>query len=262
MSSNAKSRRDAILEQVVSRGHVSVRDVSLDLGVSEATIRRDLRALADVKHIDLVYGGATVHRAAEQSIHWRTQQNIEAKRVIGKLAADLVRDGEMLFMDSGSTCFEMRHYLMGKRDLSVILHSTNLALELGKIPGVSIVMLGGHYRPDRMDSIGPLSLNAIDQLRGYVAFIGTDGLSMEFGITASDIETSHLYQHVMKNARESVLLVDHTKFLSPSLYRICGIEAVSKVVTDCPPPADWADYLRGHGIELIYPQPTKEPANA
>src|SRR5512141_2314248 len=99
MSPNAKSRRDAILEQVVARGHVSVRDVSLDMGVSEATVRRDLRALADEKHIDLVYGGATVHRASEQSIHWRAQQNIEAKRVIGKLAAQLVHDGEMLFMD-------------------------------------------------------------------------------------------------------------------------------------------------------------------
>jgi DeoR/GlpR family transcriptional regulator of sugar metabolism len=262
MTQNAQNRRDSILEQVVARGHVSVKDICEELGVSEATIRRDLRALADLHQIDLVYGGATVHRSKEQSIQWRAQQNIEAKRAIGKLAATLVHDGELLFMDAGSTCFEMRHYLMGKRDLSVILHSTNLALELGKIPGVSIVMLGGHYRQDRMDSVGPLSVNAIDQLRGYIAFIGTDGLSMDFGVTATDVQTAELYRHVMKNARESILLVDHTKFLSPSLYRICDIDAVSRVITDCEPPAEWAEYLNARGIELLFPQPTKEPLNA
>lgn len=239
-----------------------MRDVAADLSVSEATIRRDLRALADLTHIDLVYGGATIRRSAEQSLQWRAQQNIEAKRVIGKMAADLVQDGDLLFIDAGSTCFEMRHYLPAKRELSVIVHSTNLALELGKNAGMTIITLGGHYRPDRMDSVGPLSVEAIDQLRGYVAFIGADGLSMDFGLSASDIQTAHLYQHVMKNARESILLVDHTKFLAPSLYRICDIDEVTRVVTDCEPPAEWREYLSTRGIELVFPGILKEPSNA
>jgi DeoR/GlpR family transcriptional regulator of sugar metabolism len=262
MSQTTRHRRDAILERVVARGHVSVKDVASDMSVSEATVRRDLRALADERHIDLVYGGATIRRSAEQSLEWRAQQNIEAKRVIGKIAADLVHDGDLLFIDAGSTCFEMRHYLPTKRELSVIVHSTNLALELGKNLGVTIIMLGGHYRPDRMDSVGPLSVNAIDQLRGYVAFIGADGLSMDFGLSASDIQTAHLYQHVMKNARESILLVDHTKFLAPSLFRICDIDAVTTVVTDCEPPAGWDEYLGARGIELIFPSILKEPPYA
>ena len=195
-------------------------------------------------------------------MQWRAQQNMEAKRVIGRLAADLVQDGDLLFIDAGTTCFEMRRYLMDKRELSVIVHSTILAGELGKNPAISIIMLGGHYRPDRMDSIGPLSVNAIDQLRGYVAFIGADGLSMDFGLSASDIETANLYRHVMNNARESILLVDHTKFLSPSLFRICEIDAVARVVTDCEPPPGWAGYLAAHNIELLFPQPPKEPSNA
>jgi DeoR/GlpR family transcriptional regulator of sugar metabolism len=262
MSENTRQRREAILEQVVARGHVSVRDVAGDTGVSEATVRRDLRALADSRHVELVYGGATVRRGSEHSLQWRAQLNVDAKRTIGNLAAGLVRDGDLLFIDAGSTCFEMRSGLMERRELTVIVHSTNLAGELGKNPGISIIMLGGNYRPDRMDSIGPLSVGAIEQLRGYVAFIGADGVSMDFGLSATDIQTAHLYHQVVRNARETILLVDHTKFESPSLFKICEIEEVSRVVTDRAPSAGWPEFLASHDIELILPESFKEPNHA
>jgi len=236
-----------------------VRDLALGMSVSEATVRRDLRQLADSKQIDLVYGGATVRRCHDQSLQFRAQQNIEAKRAIGRLASELVQDGDMIFIDCGTTCFEMRHYLKAKRSLTVILNSTRLATELGENGDFSIILLGGNYRHDRMDAIGPLAVNAIDQLRGYIAFIGVDGLDMEFGLSASDIQTAHLYQHVMKNARESILLADRSKFLAPSLYRIGDIESVSRIVTDGPPSAEWAEHLTARGIDLIYPDNKEEP---
>jgi len=261
MSMTVSHRRRHILEQVVARGHVSVRDLAFGMAVSEATVRRDLRQLADAKQIDLVYGGATIRRSRDQSLESRAQQNIAAKRTIGKLASELVQDGDMIFIDCGTTCFEMRHYLKAKRGLTVILNSTRLATELGENGDFSIILLGGNYRHDRMDAIGPLAVNAIDQLRGYTAFIGVDGLDREFGLSASDIQTAHLYQHVMKNARESILLADHTKFLAPSLYRIGDIESVSRIVTDCAPDPEWAEHLAAHGIDIIYPE-TKETTHA
>lgn len=259
MSMTVSQRKKHILEQILARGHVAVRDLALDLSVSEATVRRDLRQLADAKQIDLVYGGATVRRSPDQSLQSRARQNIEAKRAIGKLASELVQDGDMIFVDCGTTCFEMRHYLKAKRALTVILNSTRLAMELGENSDFSIILLGGNYRHDRMDAIGPLAVNAIDQLRGYTAFIGVDGLDMDFGLSASDIQTAHLYQHVMKNARESILLADRSKFLSPSLYRIGDIESVSRIVTDGPPPAEWIGHLAALGIDLIYPDSKEKP---
>lgn len=253
MSQNTTERREEILNRVLARGHVTVRGLAGDLSVSEATVRRDLRSLADEKRLDLVYGGATLPRASDYSIQSRAQRNVDAKRVVGRLAAGLVHDGEMLFVDSGTTCFEMRHHLVRKRGLSIIINSTRLALELGAGQDISIIQLGGHYRPERMDSYGPLATEAIDQLRGYVAFIGADGLGMDFGLTASDIHTAYLYQHVLKNARESILLVDHTKFNAPSLFRICGWDAISRVVTDRPPDTEWAEFLNARGIEIIRP---------
>ena len=125
---------------------------------------------------------------------------------------------------------------------------------------LSIITLGGQYRSDRMDTIGPLATSTLDQLRGYKAFLGADGLSMEFGVTAADIESAHLYRMAVRNARESILLVDHAKFLSPSLFKIVEWDAISRVITDSEPPAPWREFLDSHGIETIHP--SSGPAEA
>jgi DeoR/GlpR family transcriptional regulator of sugar metabolism len=249
-----QERRDDIINRILGRGHAAIKALAADLQVSEATVRRDLRALADAGEVELVYGGATLPRASDHSITSRAMRNVEAKRAIGKLAADLVADHEMLYIDAGTTCFEMRRYLQRKRGLSVILNSTRLAVELGASTDASIIQLGGHYRADTMDAVGPLAVAAISQLRGYLAFIGADGLGMEFGLSAIDIQTADLYQHVLANAREAVLLVDHTKFASPSLFRICGWEAITRVITDRQPDPGWLTFLTEKGIEVTCPE--------
>jgi DeoR family transcriptional regulator of aga operon len=253
-----QERRDEIITRLLRRGHAAIKDLSSELCVSEATVRRDLRVLADAGEVELVYGGATLPRMSDHSISSRALRNAEAKREIGRLAADLVADNEVLYIDAGTTCFEMHHYLQRKRGLSIILNSTRLAIELGSLPDASIVQLGGHYRAESMDAVGPLAVAAIDQLRGYVAFIGADGLGMEFGPTANDIQTAFLYQHVLKNAREAILLVDHTKFLTPSLFRICDWEGISRVVTDQEPQPEWLTLFKDTGIDVLWPRGSGE----
>jgi DeoR/GlpR family transcriptional regulator of sugar metabolism len=102
--------------------------------------------------------------------------------------------------------------------------------------------------------VGPLASATIDQFRGYRAFISADGLSMEFGITAGDIDIAYLYRQVIHNARETILLVDHSKFLIPSLFKITEFEAISRVVTDQRPPQEWLNFLGAKGVDLMYPE--------
>jgi DeoR/GlpR family transcriptional regulator of sugar metabolism len=259
MSLNTQQRREQILTHIYEHGFVEVKQLANLMGVSEATVRRDLRALADSKQLELVYGGATLPRTSDFSFRSKSQRNIEAKRVIGRLAASLVGDHEQLYLDSGTTCFEMCAHLKRKRGLSVIVNSARLAVELGGSPELSVIMIGGHYRADRMDTVGPLASTTIDQLRGYLAFIGADGLSMDFGTTASDIESAHLYRQAIHNARETILVIDHSKFLTPSLFKIADLDAFSRVVTDKPPLPEWRDFLNGKGIDVLYPEPTSSP---
>lgn len=251
MSLQGQQRREQILTEVVDRKHVAIKDLVAKLPASEATIRRDLKVLANEGAVELVHGGATLPRTSSSFLS-KAERNPEAKRVIGKLAADLVSDGEQVFLDSGTTCFAMAPFLKRKRGLSILANSARLALELD-MPGSSI-MLGGQYRPDRMDTVGPLAASALEQLRGYLCFIGADGISRDVGLMAADIESAHIYRLAVQNARETILLVDHTKFLSPSLFKIAGWDAVSRVVTDQPPSPQWMEFFQARGIRVLTPE--------
>lgn len=248
---SSRQRRERILTELFERRHVTAKDLAAEIGVSEATVRRDLKSLADDGQVELVYGGATLRRPSDFSFHSKATRNIEAKQAIGRLAASLVEDQDHIFLDSGTTCFEMTSCLKRRRGLSVIANSARLAMELDA-PGLSVILVGGLYRPDRMDFVGPLAMSMLSQLRGYVCFIGADGLHMDFGPAAADIESASLYRQAVQNARKAVLLVDQSKFATPSLFKIVDWDRISLVVTDQPPEAAWSDFFRSRGIEVMH----------
>jgi DeoR/GlpR family transcriptional regulator of sugar metabolism len=243
VSTSTRQRREKILGQVYETGHVAVKD------------------LAGTNLVELVYGGASLVRSYDFSFRSKMTRNLEGKKVIGKLAADLVPDGDTILLDSGTTCFQMVPLLKRKRGMKVIANSARLALELDA-PGLDVILIGGQYRPERMDTIGPLATAMLEQLRGYVAFIGTDGLGMDFGLTASDIESAHFYRVATRNARQVVLLVDHTKFASPSLFKIVDFDVVSHVVTDKLPSREWLDFFESKEIKLVVPPQGSLPASS
>ena len=247
-----QKRRDTILTNAYQSGHVSVRTIASELKVSEATIRRDLHGLASEGLLKLTHGGATVVKTSHYSFISKSRRNIEAKRVIAKLACELISDGEQLFLDSGTSCYEMTTYLRSKKSLSVILNSVRTGQEL-EAPGVNVLLLGGQYRPEMMDSVGPITYEVLERLRGYRAFLGTDGISQDFGLTAVDIDSAHIFTLAARNARECVLLADSTKFDQPSLYKIIDLSDVSTIVTEKKPTSDWMQYFNEQNVRVVYP---------
>lgn len=248
---SSHQRREKILSALFERRHASARDLAENMSVSEATVRRDLKALADTGEVELVYGGATLGRRSDYSFRAKGERNIEAKRIVGRLAADLVSDDAQIFLDSGTTCFEMIPFLKARQRLSIICSSARLALEFNT-PGISVILLGGQYRPDRMDTVGLLATATLDQLRGYVCFIGADGLDRDFGPAAADIESADLNRRAVRNARQTVLLVDHTKFTAASLFKVVEWNLISRIVTDRAPSPEWMDFLSARGIQTDY----------
>lgn len=253
MTSSIQQRREGILKKAYQHGYVEVSTLSVELGVSEATVRRDLRNLADEGLLELSHGGASVARGSDHSFLSRSVRNVEPKRIIGQLAADMVGDGDQLFLDSGTTCYEMTRYLRSKKGLSVIVNSIRTAQELYS-PGMNVVLLGGQYRPERMDAVGPMAAASLERLRGYRAFFGSDGIGMDFGPTAIDIESASIFGQAVQNAREAVLLIDRSKFDAPALYRIVKWPAVSTVVTDRHPDATWMEFFNQNGIDVVCPE--------
>lgn len=253
MSASAQERRQRILDEVFARRSASVVGLASAVEASEATIRRDLKALADEGRVDLVYGGATVRRSSDYSFRSKQQRNVEGKRAIAQLAADLVRDGDQIFLDSGTTCFEMATFLKRRRSLSIIANSARLAMELDA-PNTNVILIGGQYRPDRMDCVGPLAASTLEQLRGYVCFIGADGVAMDFGPSAADLESAHFNRLAVLNSRETILLADTTKFAVPSLFRIVDWDRVSRVISDASPDESWMRFFESRGISVVFPE--------
>jgi DeoR family glycerol-3-phosphate regulon repressor len=251
MSQATKERRKQIMAQLLDRKHVTVKDLAASMDVSGATVRRDLKALADEEELLLVHGGATLPRQGDFSFRAKQLRAVDEKRIIGRLAAALVLDGDQVFLDSGTTCSEMVPYLKKMHGVTVLANSARLALELNA-PGLRVFLIGGEYRPDRMDTVGPMAISALNQVRGYVAFIGADGLSVDFGPSASDMASAHLHHVVVENAREAVLLVDSSKFGGASLFQIVDWSRISKVVTDREPDGRWKRFFEEQTIEVIF----------
>lgn len=253
MNASNQSRRDAILSQAFRGGQVFVRTLAQELGVSESTIRRDLHQLAQQRLLELTHGGAVVVRNADYSFLSKSMQNVQAKRIIAQLASQLISDGDQIFLGSGTTCFALAAELRGKRALSVIVQSIRTAQEL-QVPGLNVVILGGQYRPDRMDTVGPVAAEVLEKFRGYTAFIGTDGMSMDFGTTSVDIESAHILSIAARNARACVLLADSSKFDRPSLYKVLDFKMISTVVTEQQPQQRWLEFFENMKIQVVFPQ--------
>ncbi len=183
MSQATAERRKLIMSQLLEQRQVTVKDLAAAMEVSDATVRRDLKALADEQGLKLVHGGAALPRERDFSYQARLLRSSQEKKVIGSLASKLMRDGEHVFLDSGTTCSELVPYVKQMHDVTILTNSARLALELDA-SGVQLYLIGGEYRPDRMDTIGPLAVSTLNQVRGYTAFIGADGLSMDFGPSA------------------------------------------------------------------------------
>jgi DeoR family fructose operon transcriptional repressor len=138
-------------------------------------------------------------------------------------------------------------------DITILANSARLALELDA-SGVQMFLIGGEYRPDRMDTIGPMAVETLNQVRGYMAFIGADGLSMDFGPSASDLASAHLHRQVIHNASQTVLLVDRSKFASPSLFQIVDWSQINSIVTDHEPGSEWRRFFRDRDINVVLPE--------
>jgi len=252
MSQATVNRRHRIMAQLLDKKQVTVKELAQVMDVSGATVRRDLRVLAAEEGLELNHGGASLSRRRDYSYQAKSLRATEAKNIVGQLAGALVGDGDHIFLDSGTTCSQVVPHLKHKRDVTVVANSARLALEL-EGTSAHMFMIGGEYRPARMDTVGPMALASLNTLRGYVAFIGTDGISMDFGPSASDIESAHLHRQVVQNAAATVLLVDHSKFGSASLFQIVGWSQITQVVTDQAPSAEWGKFFRENTIDVIYP---------
>ena len=255
MGIEAQSRQKRILEQLNSTGRVVVSSMAEELGVTEVTIRRDMAALQRKGLIKKTYGGA-VPAAPEvtTSVRYRQTRRLEAKRIVGQLASTVITDGDIIYLEAGSTCYEIIPHLSQKKDLTIIVNSLYLMRRLGELVGHKIIIIGGQYRPERMDMVGPGAEAAMAQLSGFKAFTGADDIAIDAGISGADVVTVGFAKLVLKRASAVIFVGDRTKFDNPALYKIADIDQLDYIVTDVKPSSLWHKAAKQKNIRLLYPK--------
>jgi DeoR/GlpR family transcriptional regulator of sugar metabolism len=249
-------RKKKILEKLEREGSILVKELADELGISETTVRRDLNELDSKGQLKQVYGGAVrVEKTLPSmnfSISSRNSREIAAKQAIGRAAASFANDSDIVYIDPGTTSWEMIPYLKDKKDLTIISNSVRLLQCLDYIGHHKIIQLGGILRPDRLDTVGTLAQRSIEQLRGYKAFQGGDGVDMEFGLSAIDHESAMVAKTMLTNAKQTIILADHTKFDSPSLlYKIIDIDKIDTLITDKKLSEAWEERCYAASVNVV-----------
>ncbi len=249
----AEQRHQFILDALRQKGRILVTDVSQELEVTEVTVRRDLAAMEKDGLLKKTYGGAVLGASEMNlSVRYRQTRNLSAKRTIGRLAAELIGDGENIYLEAGSTCYEIIPHLSKKKGLTIIVNSLHLMSRLHEQVQHKIILLGGQYRPERMDMIGPTAELGVSQLSGFTAFTGADDIDIEAGISGADVATVSFTKMVLKKASKVVFVGDRTKFDNPALYKIADLDDLDAIVTNTHPGPDWVRACNDKHIDLIW----------
>lgn len=253
MSLTYEERRQTILAQLEMDGKVQVHALAELFNVSTETIRRDLDRLEKEEKLRKVYGGAVRMRSEiiEPVFLKRSQMHQSEKQAIGKLAASLVKDGETVMLDNGTTTLEIMRQLKDRADVTVITNSVViLTCALEEFQG-KVIFAGGEVNLSYQAATGPIAHNMLDQFKVNKAFISAGGVSLADGITEYNLDEALISRKMMQRAEESILLVDHSKFGVTTFAQIAPIEQISMIITDSGCSQEWIDALHRLDVEIL-----------
>lgn len=247
---NQVDRRSFILQQVESRGSVTVASLADQLQVSEMTIRRDLNDLEKDGLVKRIYGGAVSARGRsyEPPLLLRSKEHAPEKKAIGHRAAQLVADGDSIALDVGTTTLEVARQLQDRRNLTIITPSLHIANLFVNNPHIRLILPGGTVRPGEASMIGDLAQQSFKDLFVDRLFLGVGGIDVEAGITEFNLDDAFVKRAMIQSAKEVIVVADASKFDRVAFAAIAPLSAIHVLITDEPPAHDLAAALEEHGI--------------
>jgi DeoR/GlpR family transcriptional regulator of sugar metabolism len=257
-------RIQALLEQ---RRVASIAELAGLLGVSEATIRRDLEVLEGRDLLERTHGGAILTRRLPNEPFYSQSAAVhpDEKRQIGAAAAALVDDGDTVFVNSGTTTTEVMRHLAARPDLTrATIITTNISGALDvRHPGLELYLLGGSFRPQSNAVVGEAALRTLAQMNADKCFLGVDGFGLKGGLTTPILAEAEIARLMLARTRGLVVVVaDSSKWGVVSNYEIGPIEQVNVLVSDGALPAEAAAGLAGRGLRVVRAPADGDPGAA
>lgn len=251
----AELRQQRIAALVAEQGFVRVRELSERFGVSAVTLRNDLDQLERRGELRRVHGGATSGLAlGEPTFEEASESGAGEKAAIGRAAAALVRPGEALILDVGTTTTAVARALVERTDLHDVTVFTNgltIALELERAAAITVVVTGGTLRPRQHSLVNPLATTVIEQIRAGTVFLGCNGFDLDAGVTNINLPEAEVKRAMARAARRRVVVADSRKLGEVALAPVCPVDDVDVLVTDAGAPAAFLQALRTRGVDVV-----------
>lgn len=246
------SRQKGIVKYLTEHHEAKINQLAELFKVSDETIRRDLKYLEGLNLLKHVHGGAVcdTDRAREKEHENRKSRNMKEKTAIGALASTYVQDGDSLAIANGTTTLELVKALQGKKDLTIITNSIDVAVEAVKNESTHVYVLGGHLRRHELSLSGGLSNENMAGFCVDKVFFGIGGISLERGITDYNVEECVLTQNMMKAARTKIGLMDFSKSAITGMKKVCDIEEIDVLIVDWNVPLKEREAYREKGVKV------------
>lgn len=246
-------RRKYILDHIVKDGFVKVSELAESLGVTQTTIRKDLKYLEAQGVLQRAHGSAIPPSQQIMDINLSAKKliNYEAKQKIAEKAASLIKSDDSILIASGSTITLFAEALKPKGRLNVVSISVNISAHLGDIPGITVMQVGGILYGNTLSVLGAEASNTIENLFCSKVFIGVDGIDLDYGITCGTGEEASITQKMIQSAQTSIVLADSSKVGKRGFARICEVGDIDILITDSGMPLETRQRIENMGVKLI-----------
>ena len=256
---SSKGRRSSILQILRENSNVSVSELSKRFGVSEVTIRKDLNLLKERNLLVRTRGGAITSDSGsaenEMSLRFKTLAHYREKRAIGRAAAELIEDGDIIIIDSGTTALQVTRNLQKFKNLTILTNALNVAQEVLSYKRFNVILLGGSIRNSSESVVGALAELNLKMFNCDKVFMGVDSFNLENGISTPSIEEANINQIMIQRSRKVIAVFDSSKVNKRALAFIAGLDQIDTIVTDEGMEKSMQKRLKSLKVNLITVEP-------
>lgn len=246
-----EERHDFILNEVKVRNRVLLTDIATKLGISEDTVRRDLKYLDEQGKIKKVHGGAIsnsfhLYSYKEQEIYAH-----ESKSVIAHKSHSLLKDSQVILISGGTTNLEFARLFPKHLKATIFTPSLQVAMQFLEHPNVQTIFIGGRLNHEAQIALGAETIQTITQIRADLCFLGTGHLDLTHGLSEFDWEVVQLKKAMIQSTKKVVSLTISEKINSSQVYKVCDITAIHTLITELNPADPFLQPIKKVGLEIL-----------
>ncbi len=246
-----EERKTFLLDTLAIDGRIEAKAVAKELGLSDDTIRRDLRELAAAGKLQRVHGGALPTSPADADLNARKAIASKSKQEIGKTAASLIKPGQVVIIDGGTTALELTKNIPKNQENTVITHSPTVAVALAAHVKTKVIMIGGTLFRHSMVNVGAATVEAASRIRADFFFMGVTGVDINAGLSTGDMEEAHIKRALSQRAAETVVMASSEKIGVASTYVVMPLEQASGIVLGQNTPMQLRKDIKKLGLEVF-----------